>query len=200
MELLKQRILQDGRSLPGGILKVDSFLNHQLDPNLMYKLAEEFARLFADKKINKIVTIEASGIAPAIMLGYQMQLPVVFIKKKQPKTMDNMLVSEVRSFTKNRVYTVCISNSFLTADDHVLFIDDFLAYGNAAMGMIDLARQAGATIEGMGFIIEKGFQGGGDKLREAGYNTWIYLYKVAMLCNHSLAVIDSLDNCEISFR
>lgn len=157
MELLKQRILQDGRSLPGGILKVDSFLNHQLDPNLMYKLAEEFARLFADKKINKIVTIEASGIAPAIMLGYQMQLPVVFIKKKQPKTMDNMLVSEVRSFTKNRVYTVCISNSFLTADDHVLFIDDFLAYGNAAMGMIDLARQAGATIEGMGFIIEKGF-------------------------------------------
>ena len=133
MELLKQRILQDGRSLPGGILKVDSFLNHQLDPNLMYKLAEEFARLFADKKINKIVTIEASGIAPAIMLGYQMQLPVVFIKKKQPKTMDNMLVSEVRSFTKNRVYTVCISNSFLTADDHVLFIDDFLAYGNAAM-------------------------------------------------------------------
>lgn len=188
MELLKQRILQDGRSLPGGILKVDSFLNHQLDPNLMYKLAEEFARLFADKKINKIVTIEASGIAPAIMLGYQMQLPVVFIKKKQPKTMDNMLVSEVRSFTKNRVYTVCISNSFLTADDHVLFIDDFLAYGNAAMGMIDLARQAGATIEGMGFIIEKGFQGGGDKLREAGYNV------------HSLAIIDSLDNCEISFR
>jgi xanthine phosphoribosyltransferase len=91
MELLKQRILQDGRSLPGGILKVDSFLNHQLDPNLMYKLAEEFARLFADKKINKIVTIEASGIAPAIMLGYQMQLPVVFIKKKQPKTMDNIL-------------------------------------------------------------------------------------------------------------
>ena len=152
MELLKQRILQDGRSLPGGILKVDSFLNHQLDPNLMYKLAEEFARLFADKKINKIVTIEASGIAPAIMLGYQMQLPVVFIKKKQPKTMD------------------------------------FLAYGNAAMGMIDLARQAGATIEGMGFIIEKGFQGGGDKLREAGYNV------------HSLAIIDSLDNCEISFR
>lgn len=188
MELLKQRILQDGRSLPGGILKVDSFLNHQLDSNLMYKLAEEFARLFADKKINKIVTIEASGIAPAIMLGYQMQLPVVFIKKKQPKTMDNMLVSEVRSFTKNRVYTVCISNSFLTADDHVLFIDDFLAYGNAAMGMIDLARQAGATIEGMGFIIEKGFQGGGDKLREAGYNV------------HSLAIIDSLDNCEISFR
>ena len=188
MQQLIERIKRDGVVKPGGVLKVDSFLNHQLDPNLMYKLAEEFARLFADKKINKIVTIEASGIAPAIMLGYQMQLPVVFIKKKQPKTMDNMLVSEVRSFTKNRVYTVCISNSFLTADDHVLFIDDFLAYGNAAMGMIDLARQAGATIEGMGFIIEKGFQGGGDKLREAGYNV------------HSLAIIDKAEPGHIVFR
>ena len=188
MWLLKNRILQDGRSLPGGILKVDSFLNHRLDPNLMYRIAEEFGRRFASKKINKIVTIEASGIAPAILLGYQLQLPVVFIKKKEPKTMDNMLVSEVRSFTKNRVYTVCISNSFLTADDRVLFVDDFLAYGNAAMGMIDLARQAGATIEGMGFIIEKGFQGGGDKLRGMGYHV------------ESLAIIDSLDNCEIKIR
>ena len=188
MELLKQRILQDGRSLPGGILKVDSFLNHQLDPNLMYKLAEEFARLFADKKINKIVTIEASGIAPAIMLGYQMQLPVVFIKKKQPKTMDRMLSAVVHSFTKDRDYTVCISADFLTPADRVLFIDDFLANGNAAKGVIDLCAQAGAKIEAMAFLIEKGFQGGGDKLREAGYNV------------HSLAIIDSLDNCEISFR
>lgn len=188
MELLKQRILQDGRSLPGGILKVDSFLNHQLDPNLMFKVAEEFRRRFEGVNVNKIVTIEASGIAPAIILGYIMQLPVVFIKKKEPKTMDNMLVSEVHSFTKNRVYTVCISNSFLTANDHVLFIDDFLAYGNAAMGMIDLARQSGATIEGMGFIIEKGFQHGGDRLREMGYNV------------QSLAIIESLENCQIQFR
>lgn len=180
--------MQDGRSLPGGILKVDSFLNHQLDPNLMYEIAEEFRRRFAGKKFNKIVTIEASGIAPAIMLGYIMQLPVVFIKKKQPKTMDNMLVSEVKSFTKNRVYTVCISRNFLTTDDHIVFIDDFLAYGNAALGMIDLANQAGATIEGMGFIIEKGFQGGGDRLRQMGYNV------------QSLAIIDSLDDCKISIR
>lgn len=188
MQLLKERILQDGRSLPGGILKVDSFLNHQLDPNLMYEIAQEFKRRFAGVNFNKIVTIEASGIAPAIMLGYILQLPVVFIKKKEPKTMDNMLVSEVRSFTKNRVYTVCISNSFLTKDDHVIFIDDFLAYGNAALGMIDLARQAGATIEGMGFIIEKGFQGGGDRLREMDHNI------------QSLAIIDSLDDCKIKFR
>lgn len=180
--------MQDGRSLPGGILKVDSFLNHQLDPNLMYEIAEEFRRRFAGKKFNKIVTIEASGIAPAIMLGYIMQLPVVFIKKKQPKTMDNMLVSEVKSFTKNRVYTVCISRNFLTPDDHIVFIDDFLAYGNAALGMIDLANQAGATIEGMGFIIEKGFQGGGDRLRQMGYNA------------QSLVIIDSLDDCKISIR
>lgn len=188
MKLLIDRIMQDGRSLPGGILKVDSFLNHQLDPNLMYEIAEEFRRRFAGKKFNKIVTIEASGIAPAIMLGYIMQLPVVFIKKKQPKTMDNMLVSEVKSFTKNRVYTVCISRNFLTPDDHIVFIDYFLAYGNAALGMIDLANQAGATIEGMGFIIEKGFQGGGDRLRQMGYNV------------HSLAIIDSLDDCKISIR
>lgn len=180
--------MQDGRSLPGGILKVDSFLNHQLDPNLMYEIAEEFRRRFAGKKFNKIVTIEASGIAPAIMLGYIMQLPVVFIKKKQPKTMDNMLVSEVKSFTKNRVYTVCISRNFLIPDDHIVFIDDFLAYGNAALGTIDLANQAGATIEGMGFIIEKGFQGGGDRLRQMGYNV------------QSLAIIDSLDDCKISIR
>lgn len=188
MKLLIDRILQDGRSLPGGILKVDSFLNHQLDPNLMYKVAEEFSRRFAGKRFNKIVTIEASGIAPAIMMGYILQLPVVFIKKKQPKTMDNMLVSEVKSFTKNRVYTVCISRNFLTPDDHVVFIDDFLAYGNAALGMIDLARQAGATIEGMGFIIEKGFQGGGDRLRVMGYDV------------QSLAIIDSLDDCKIMIR
>lgn len=188
MKLLIDKILQDGRSLPGGILKVDSFLNHQLDPNLMYKVAEEFSRRFAGKRFNKIVTIEASGIAPAIMMGYILQLPVVFIKKKQPKTMDNMLVSEVKSFTKNRVYTVCISRNFLTPYDHVVFIDDFLAYGNAALGMIDLARQAGATIEGMGFIIEKGFQGGGDRLREMGYDV------------QSLAIIDSLDDCKIMIR
>ena len=188
MELLKQRILQDGRSLPGGILKVDSFLNHQLDPNLMYQVAEEFKRRFNGLEYNKIVTIEASGIAPAIMLGYIMQLPVVFIKKKAPKTMDNMLVSEVHSFTKDRKYTVCISKNFLTADDHVVFIDDFLAYGNAAMGMIDLAKQSGATIEGLGFIIEKSFQGGGDKLREMGMNV------------QSLAIVENLDNCQIKIR
>lgn len=188
MELLKQRILQDGRCFPGGILKVDSFINHQMDPMLMHQLAEEFIRRFKDEKINKIVTIEASGIAPAIMVGYLMQLPVVFVKKKKTSTMENVLTSVVHSFTKGRDYTVCVSNDFLNTEDRVLFIDDFLAHGNAAMGMIDLAKQAGATICGMGFIIEKVFQGGGDELRKMGYHV------------ESLAMIDSLDDCKITFH
>lgn len=188
MELLKQRIRQDGRCYPGGILKVDSFINHQMDPMLMYKVAEEFIERFVDEDINKIVTIEASGIAPAIMVGYIMRLPVVFVKKKQPKTMENMLSTVVHSFTKDRDYTVCISNNFLTPDDRILFIDDFLAYGNAAMGMIDLAKQAGATIAGMGFIIEKAFQDGGKLLRDQGIRV------------ESLAIIDSLEDCQIVIR
>ena len=134
MELLKRRILQDGKCYPGGILKVDSFINHQMDPNLMMELARELARIYAGRAINKIVTIEASGIAPAIMTGYLMQLPVVFIKKKQPKTMERMLSATVHSFTKGRDYTVCISADFLTPADRVLFVDDFLANGNAAKG------------------------------------------------------------------
>ena len=165
MELLKQRILQDGRCFPGGILKVDSFINHQMDPMLLYKVAEEFIYRFRDADINKIVTIEASGIAPAIMVGYIMHLPVVFIKKKQPKT-----------------------NNFLTADDRILFIDDFLAYGNAAMGVLDLVKQSGAKLEGMGFIIEKAFQKGRDVLNEADVRV------------ESLAIIDSLENCTITIR
>lgn len=188
MELLKQRILQDGCCYPGGILKVDSFINHQMDPMLLYKVAEEFVYRFRDANINKIVTIEASGIAPAIMVGYIMHLPVVFIKKKKPKTMENMLTTSVHSFTKDRDYTVCISNNYLTSDDHVLFIDDFLAFGNAALGVLDLVKQAGATLEGMGFIIEKAFQRGRDKLQEANARV------------ESLAILESLDDCKIVFK
>ncbi len=188
MELLKQRIMQDGRCYPGGILKVDSFINHQMDPMLMYKIGEEFIKRFSNEDINKIVTIEASGIAPAIMVGYILQLPVVFVKKKKPKTMENMLTTVVHSFTKDRDYTVCISNNFLTPDDRILFIDDFLAFGNAALGIVDLAKQSGAHIAGMGFIIEKTFQDGGNVLRNMGIHV------------ESLAIIDSLDNCEITIR
>ena len=188
MEKLKQRILQDGKCLPGGILKVDGFINHQIDPALTLEIAKEFVKRFSDRKINKVITVEASGIAPAIMTAYLLEVPLVFVKKKKPKTMENMLISSVHSFTKERDYTVCISNEYLSKEDHVLFIDDFLAFGNAAKGIIDLANQAGATIEGMGFVIEKAFQYGRTYLEENN------------ICVESLAIVESLDNCIIKLR
>ena len=188
MKILKERILKDGKCYPGGILKVDKFINHQMDPNLMKQCAVELIRRYAGTDINKILTIEASGIAPAIMMGFLLDLPVVFAKKKKPSTMDNMLSTTVTSFTKKREYTVVISKDYLTPNDKVLFIDDFLAYGNAALGIIDLCKQAGAHLEGMGFIIEKSFQNGRKLIKEQGIRC------------ESLAVVDSLDNCEITLR
>ena len=188
MDLLKKRILQDGKCFEGGILKVDSFINHQMDPILMKSIGVEFVRRFANKDFNKVMTIEASGIAPAIMVGYLLELPVVFAKKKQPKTMENMISTTVRSFTKDRGYNVCISKDFLSKEDRVLFIDDFLANGNAANGIIDLIDQAGAQLVGMGFIIVQAFQDGVELLRERGIHV------------ESLAIIDSLDNCQIKIR
>jgi xanthine phosphoribosyltransferase len=188
MKALKERILKDGRCFEGGILKVDNFINHQMDPILMKSMAVEFVRRFASSKIDKILTIEASGIAPAIMVGYLLELPVVFAKKKMPSTMENMLVTEVFSFTKNKSYKVCVSKDYLCPGDKVLFIDDFLAHGNAAKGMIDLVQQAGAELVGMGFLIEKDFQDGGAFLRNEGIHV------------ESLAIIESLDNCEIKLK
>ena len=186
MKILKERILKDGKCYPGGILKVDKFINHQMDPNLMKDIAVEFIRRFASSNVNKILTIEASGIAPAIMMGFLLNLPVVFAKKKKPNTMENMLSTTVSSFTKQRQYNVIIS--YLTPNDKVLFIDDFLAYGNAAKGIIELIEQSGAELVGMGFIIEKAFQDGGRYLRNKGIHV------------ESLAIIESLDNCEIKLR
>ena len=188
MKALKERILRDGKCFEGGILKVDNFINHQMDPILMKSIAVEFVRRFASTKINKVMTIEASGIATAIMVGYLLELPVVFAKKKKPVTMENMLTTSVYSFTKDRSYDVCVSKDFLSKGDRVLFIDDFLANGNAAKGIIDLVEKAGAELSGMGFIIEKAFQHGGDYLRNAGIRV------------ESLAIIESLDNCEIKIR
>ena len=188
MKQLKERILSDGKCFPGGILKVDNFINHQMDPMLMREMAKELVRRFADHQINKVITIEASGIAPAILVGDYLNVPVLFAKKKTPSTMENMLVTEIFSFTKNRSYSVCVSGDYLSKDDRVLFVDDFLANGNAARGIIDLINQAGAKLEGMGFLIEKGFQNGGDDLRGRGIHV------------ESLAIIDSLDNCTIKLR
>ena len=188
MKALKERILRDGKCFEGGILKVDNFINHQMDPILMKSMAVEFVRRFAGTDINKVVTIEASGIAPAIMVGYLLELPVVFAKKKVPSTMENMLSTTVYSFTKNSSYNVCVSKDYLCPGDKVLFIDDFLANGNAAKGIMDLVEQAGAELVGMGFLIEKSFQHGGDYLREQGIHV------------ESLAIIDSLDDCRIVIR
>ena len=188
MELLKQRILAEGKCFEGGILKVDSFINHQMDPVLMGEIAAEFVRRFAGSGTNKILTIEASGIAPAIMTGYLMKLPGVFAKKKRPSTMENMLSTRVYSFTKNLNYDVCVCRDYLRPGDNVLFIDDFLANGNAAKGILDLVQQAGARLAGMGFIIEKAFQHGRDELAASGIHV------------ESLAIVESLDNCTIRFK
>ena len=185
MKALKERILKDGLCLEGGILKVDNFVNHQIDGTLMMEIAKEFVRRFEGTRIDKVLTVEASGIAPAIMVANLLGVPMLFAKKKVPSTMSGILKSEVFSFTKSRSYNICISEEFLKEGEKCLFIDDFLANGNAANGMLDLAAQAGAEIVGMGFIIEKAFQKGSDMLREKGVHV------------ESLAIIKSLDNCTI---
>ena len=188
MKALKERILRDGKCFEGGILKVDNFINHQMDPILMKSMAVEFVRRCASTDINKSITVEASVRAPAIMVGYLLELPVVFSKKKTPSTMERMFATKVFSFTKQRSYDVCVSSDYLCKGDKVLFIDDFLANGNAAKGIIDLIQQAGAELKGMGFLIEKAFQHGGDELRSMGIHV------------ESLAIIESLDNCEIKIK
>lgn len=187
MKLLEERILRDGTCLPGGVLKVDRFINHQMDPVLMMALAGEFVRRYEDVQVDKVLTIEASGIAPAILVGYLLGVPVVFAKKQTPRTMENPLSARVHSFTKNREYEVCLSREFLQPGERVLFIDDFLAYGSAALGMLDLIGQAGARIAGMGFLIEKSFQPGAALLRGRGIRV------------ESLVRIAGLDDCRIVF-
>ena len=190
MKILKDRILKDGRCYPGGILKVDNFINHQMDPILMKSIGVEFVRRFASTPINKIITVEASGIAPAIMVGYLLELPVVFAKKKKPSTMENMLITSVYSFTKQRSYDVCVSKDFLRPGDRLLFIDDFLANGCALEGLIDIVNKAGASVEGVGIAVEKGFQKGGVLIRSKGIRV------------ESLAIVESMDDKtgEITFR
>jgi len=191
MELLKQRILEDGLVLPGNILKVDSFLNHQVDMKLMGAIAEEFQRRFKDRPINKVITIEASGIAVACCVAQHLSVPLVFAKKAQSINLGSSLYStQVESYTHGRTYDVIVSKKYLGVDDHVLLVDDFLANGCSLDGLIELTKEAGATIEGIGIVIEKGFQRGGASLRERGYPLT------------SLAIIESMDadTGEIVFR
>ena len=187
--LLKERIMQDGKCYAGGILKVDSFINHQMDPDLMKAIGHELSERFKDCGVNKIVTIEASGIAPSIVAGYRAHVPVVFAKKATPKTLDNKFVTKVHSFTKDRDYDIIVSKEYLSKGDKVLFIDDFLACGNAGMGIVDLCRQADADLVGMAFLVEKAFQGGRNRIHE----------NVPGLRVESLAVISALGDGTISF-
>ena len=189
MKTLINRILQDGHCLDGGILKVDRFINHQMDPSLMKQVAVAFFSRFAHLEATKIVTVEASGIAPAVMLGYMMELPVVFAKKQKPSTMGDSLVALVHSFTKDADCPLIISREHLRSDDRVLFIDDFLAYGNTGLAILDLCRQAGAELVGMGFLIEKEFQGGRKVLVDAG-----------VVHIESLAIVESLENKQIKLK
>lgn len=191
MELLEERIRRDGVVKSEGVLKVDGFLNHQMDINLFNEMGKELKRLFADAPINKILIIEASGIGIAAVVAQHFDVPVVFAKKSQSINLDGDVYStKIQSFTHQRIYDVIVSKKFLNADDHVLLIDDFLANGCALNGLIDLVEEAGATVEGIGIAVEKGFQPGGDDLRSRGYHL------------ESLAIVQSMnpETGEIEFR
>ena len=191
MQLLKERILKDGIVKPGNILKVDSFLNHQMDITLINEIGKEFKRRFADCPITKILTIEASGIGIACIAAQYFDVPVVFAKKAQSLNLDGeMYCSKVESFTHKKVYDVILSKKFLGPEDHVLLIDDFLANGKALEGLAELVTKSGAELVGAGVVIEKGFQVGGDIIRSKG----IHL--------ESLAIVESMDEKtgEVVFR
>ena len=169
MEVLEQRILTDGQVLPGGILKVDGFLNHRIDPMLSYEMACELKRLYAGSGVNKILTIEASGVALGCMAAYVFRCPLVFAKKSKRRNIsDDVWSVEIESFTHGNTNTVVVSKEYLGADDHVLIVDDFLATGSALKGLRELVKQAGGQVVGAGIAIEKAFQGGGDALRASG--------------------------------
>ena len=190
---LEEKIVHDGLALGTQIVKVDSFLNHQIDVAFLGEIGREFARLFADKRPTKILTMESSGIACALAAAQSLgELPVLFAKKTVPSTMvEDVWYADVKSFTKGTVSRAVVARKFLAAGERVLIIDDFLAHGEAAMGMIDICRQAGAVVVGMGAVIEKEFQGGGARVREV-------LGEEAPL--HSLAVISQIRDGVISFR
>ncbi|MCI6237530.1 MAG: xanthine phosphoribosyltransferase [Lachnospiraceae bacterium] len=191
MKLLEDRIRKDGVVKPGNILKVDSFLNHQMDVELFNKMGEEFKRLYADAPITKILTIEASGIGIACIAAQHFHVPVVFAKKSQSVNLDGeMYTAKIESFTHKRTYDVIVAKKFISPDDHILIIDDFLANGCACLGLIDIIRNAGATVEGVGIAVEKGFQKGGELIRKQGIRV------------ESLAIIEGMDDVtgEITFR
>lgn len=188
MKELNDKIREYGTVLPGNVLKVDAFLNHQVDPQLMLHIGQEFAKLFADEGITKIWTVESSGIAPAVMTGLAMKVPVIFARKHKSLTLNsNMYVADVYSYTKKTTNRISISKKYVAPDDKILMIDDFLANGQAVEGMLEIADQAGVQVAGAGIVIEKSFQPGGKELRDRGIRV------------ESLARIKSLSDNQIEF-
>ena len=190
MELLREMIVTDGKVYDNNVLKVDSFLNHQIDAGLMMKMAESFYEYFKKEKITKILTIEASGIAPAIMVANLFNVPMVFAKKSKPSTLKNndVYTAEVHSYTKNITNTIVVSEKFINKDDKVLIVDDFLANGQATLGLMEIVEKAGAETVGVGILVEKSFQDGRKLLDEKNVN-------VCSLCR-----IASLENNEVKFN
>ncbi|MBB6217203.1 xanthine phosphoribosyltransferase [Anaerosolibacter carboniphilus] len=189
MEALREKIRQEGEVVSSSILKVDSFLNHQIDAGFMMEIGREFAHRFQDEKITKVVTIEASGIAPALTAAAVLGVPVVFAKKTKATTMDTeVYVEQVESFTRGTTYDIKVSKKFLHKEDRVLIIDDFLAYGHAALGLAKIVKKSGAQLVGVGAVIEKGFQSGGELLRGQGIRV------------ESLAIVERMEEKEIIFK
>ena len=191
MQILKDRILSEGRALNDDILKVDSFINHQVDTNLMLEIARDFAEHFADMGVTKVVTIESSGIAPAVFTAHEMGVPMVILKKQPSKVLnDDLYHTMITSYTKGTNYELTLSSKYVNENDHVLIIDDFLARGCALEGLMKIVDESGATLQGIGIAIETGFQNGGKKIREQGVRI------------ESLAIIESMDAAsgEIVFR
>lgn len=188
MEELKAKILEKGSVVADGVLKVDSFLNHQIDTNLMINIGKEFAERFKDSKVTRILTLESSGIAPSFMAANELSVPLVFARKRKSLTMtDNLYTSSVYSFTKKETNEIAVSKNYLEKGERILIIDDFLANGQAALGLIDIVEQAGAEVVGVGIVIEKSFQDGRAQLEQKGYRV------------ESLARILSLENGTVTF-
>ena len=191
MKELEEKILKEGHALSENILKVDSFINHQVDPVLMQQIGDAFAGHFGNKGITKVVTIESSGIAPALMTAISLNVPMIILKKQPSKVLnDNLLQTVVTSFTKGTSYELTLSHQFIEENDNVLIIDDFLANGCALQGLISIVTSAGANVAGIGIVIEKGFQTGGQIIRNLGYHL------------ESLAIVDGMDTAtgKIVFR
>lgn len=188
MKLLKDMILQKGKVIDDNILKVNSFINHQVDSKLMKEIGLEFANYFKNEEITKVFTIESSGIAPAVMTSYELDVPMIILKKETSSTLNNDIYqTKIKSFTKNKIYNLTLSKDYISSNDRILIIDDFLANGEAAKGAIKIIEDAGATVAGIGIVIEKSFQSGRAYLDNLGYNVY------------SLARIKSLKENNIEF-